>query len=83
MKHKFELVAVAMFSIAAWGTANSQSDSADLAQELTNPIADLVTVPIQMNFDNDIGPLDEGNKIQREPPREVRRLRWLSQAAIA
>jgi hypothetical protein len=40
-------------------------------------------VPIQMNFDNDIGPLDEGNKIQREPPREVRRLRWLSQAAIA
>jgi hypothetical protein len=27
-----------------------------LAQELTNPIADLVTLPIQINFDNDIGP---------------------------
>jgi len=64
MTHKFELLAVAMFSIAAWGTANSQSDSADLAQELTNPIADLITLPVQMNFDNDIGPLDEGNKIQ-------------------
>ena len=62
MKHKFELLAVAMFSVAAWGTANSQSDSADLAQELTNPIADLITLPIQVNFDNDIGPLDEGRQ---------------------
>mgnify|MGYP000709430454 CR=1 FL=1 len=60
----FELVAFAKFSIAAWGTANSESDSADLAQELTNPIADLITLPVQVNFDNDIGPLDEGSKIQ-------------------
>jgi hypothetical protein len=63
MKPKFELVAVAIFSIAAWGSANSQSDSADLAQQLTNPIADLITVPIQMNIDRDIGPSDDGTKI--------------------
>lgn len=33
-----------------------------LAQELTNPIADLVTLPIQINFDDDVGP-GKGNKI--------------------
>jgi hypothetical protein len=30
---------------------------------LTNPIADLVTVPIQMNFDHGIGPADDGSKL--------------------
>ena len=35
---------------------------AELAQELTNPIADIVTIPIQINFDNDIGINDEGSK---------------------
>ena len=37
--------------------------NADLAQELTNPIASLITIPIQMNFDNDIGVNDQGSKI--------------------
>jgi len=36
---------------------------AELAQELTNPLADLVTIPIQMNFDREIGPADDGTKI--------------------
>ena len=36
---------------------------ADLAQELTNPLADLMTIPIQMNFDNNIGSNDQGSKI--------------------
>jgi len=37
---------------------------AGLAQELTNPLADLMTIPIQMNYDRDIGPLDDGWKLQ-------------------
>jgi hypothetical protein len=41
--------------------AQEKKDS-DLAQELTNPIADLVTLPIQINFDDDIGVNDQGNK---------------------
>jgi hypothetical protein len=56
--------AIALFALAvtspAWADA---ADDADLAQELTNPIADLMTVPIQMNFDRDIGPGDDGTKI--------------------
>ena len=42
--------------------AQTESDAA-LAQELTNPIASLITIPIQMNFDNDIGVNDQGSKI--------------------
>jgi len=55
------LVAVAL--VASAPTARSETGAADLAQELTNPIADLVTVPIQMNLDNGIGPADDGSKL--------------------
>ena len=36
---------------------------ADLAQDLTNPIANLVTIPIQANYDQDIGLADRGSKL--------------------
>ena len=42
---------------------NAESEDAKLAQELTNPVADLVTIPIQMTFDREIGPLDDGTRI--------------------
>jgi len=42
----------------------SGDSSADLAQKLTNPLADLMTVPIQMNYDRRIGPRDDGWKLQ-------------------
>jgi len=41
-----------------------QGGDADLAQELSNPLADLMTIPIQMNYDNNIGPRDDGWKLQ-------------------
>jgi hypothetical protein len=37
---------------------------ADLAQDLTNPVADLLTIPIQMNYDQNFGPADDGWKLQ-------------------
>jgi len=37
---------------------------AELAQELSNPIADLITIPIQMNYDREMGPFDDGWKLQ-------------------
>jgi hypothetical protein len=37
---------------------------AALAQELTNPLADLMTIPFQMNYDRDIGHTDDGRKLQ-------------------
>ncbi|MDH3574125.1 MAG: hypothetical protein OET07_02645 [Desulfobacteraceae bacterium] len=41
-----------------------QGGDAELAQELSNPIADLMSIPIQMNYDRNIGPLDDGWKLQ-------------------
>ena len=39
-------------------------DSADLAQDLTNPLADLITLPVQVNFDEDVGPNDRGSRVR-------------------
>ncbi len=43
--------------------AEGSGSNAELAQELTNPLAKMITIPIQMNFDNDIGQEDKGSKI--------------------
>jgi len=43
-------------------------DDSDLAQDLTNPVADLLTIPIQMNYDQNIGPADDGWKLQTTGP---------------
>ena len=40
------------------------SEDSELAQELTNPLADLISIPIQMNYDQDIGLRDDGWKLQ-------------------
>ncbi len=54
----------AISSGAEAGAAGAQGKDADLAQELSNPLADLMTIPIQMNYDRDIGPRDDGWKLQ-------------------
>ena len=56
-----DLFAIALLALPV--VANAEESDADLAQELTNPVADLVTVPIQMNLDRDIGPADDGTKL--------------------
>ncbi len=52
---------VALFAMP--GTADAEESDAELAQELTNPLADLVSVPVQMNLDRGIGPMDDGTKV--------------------
>lgn len=37
-------------------------DDAELAQKLSNPIASLISVPFQYNFDHNIGRADDGTK---------------------
>jgi hypothetical protein len=61
------LLAICTLIIAAYpqsAAAEEQGSDADLAQDLANPLADLMSIPIQMNYDSDIGPLEDGWKLQ-------------------
>lgn len=56
-------LAVSVLLASAVSTAASAAESqAELAKKLNNPIADLVSVPFQLNYDDDLGPTEEGER---------------------
>ena len=48
--------------LAGIGSASAQDDAAKLATELANPIASLISVPFQSNYDTGIGPKEDGER---------------------
>lgn len=42
--------------------ADNAADQAELAKKTLNPVADLISLPIQFNYDRGIGPTDDGKK---------------------
>lgn len=52
---------VAVFLLLS-GNAIAQ-DSAELAMKLANPVASLVSLPFQFNYDQNIGPFEDGSRL--------------------
>ena len=42
--------------------AVADESAADIAKKLNNPVADMISVPFQFNYDEDLGPAEEGKR---------------------
>src|SRR5262245_59055811 len=51
-----------LIGVAGLVSPASADDAEDLAKKLSNPIASLVSVPFQYNYDHNIGPVENGTQ---------------------
>jgi len=66
-KHTLGSVAILRWSciwvlLLAPLAASAQHDADELAKKLSNPVAALISVPLQLNWDTNIGPEEEGDR---------------------
>jgi len=56
-------IACFMSRAFAADAASGGESSAELAKKLANPVSSLISVPLQLNFDENVGPADDGERI--------------------
>ena len=59
------MLCACMPALPASASEAGQTDEAyetSLAMQLSNPVAALISVPLQLNYDQDIGPADDGDR---------------------
>lgn len=49
-------------AMALLGSMAQAQDAADLAQELANPLAAIISIPFQLNYDDNLGATNEGSR---------------------
>lgn len=62
------LAAIAAFVLTFAGAAAAQSDTGELARAAQNPVADMISVPFQWNYNFDVGPLEKDQHIVNFQP---------------
>jgi len=56
------LLLCTVMALPALADDASVAQETDLAMQLSNPVAALISVPLQLNYDQDIGPADDGDR---------------------
>lgn len=56
-------LAIAAGSLAWQSIALAVEDEEQLARQLANPVASLISVPLQLNYNSNIGPADDGRQL--------------------
>lgn len=59
---RFAPLMVTLLATLAANPAAADEYEVDLALQLANPVAALISVPLQLNYESDIGPIDEGDR---------------------
>ncbi len=64
LKMKSLVVSIALLSLwPAFSATTAAAQDSDIQQKLANPIASLTLLPIQVNYDTNVGPLRDGTRI--------------------